>query len=347
MAKCKRLWMIGLVLVMAWGAQGDTGFFDEPVTLIAHRGGANLWPENTLYAFENAAARWPQVILEIDVRLTLDGSVVLLHDSTLDRTTDGMGAVAGLTLSEIQNLDAAHWFSMDGSTYPLRGLDISVPSLAQVFQALPDQRYSIEIKSEAGVAAVAPVLSVIQAYGMESKVGIASFDETIMQAVRAQAPGILSMFSESAGEALLTTLRAGDWAAYVPPDDILSIGAGTLDSYTVTDQELDAIRAKGITIFVWTVNDSSEMAAVLQRPVDGIMTDNPDLLAQLLGIPDLTNLPVSKWALLAVCALVAATAGVRRGRKGLGSDECAVVFRRVYRSHTTVFGDSSPMWPSE
>src|SRR5215212_8356264 len=89
--------------------------------VIAHRGGAGLWPENTLYAFERAAAMGVDVI-ETDVRATKDGELVVIHDDNVNRTTGGAGAVGALTLAELKRLDAAYRFSTDGGrSFPLRG----------------------------------------------------------------------------------------------------------------------------------------------------------------------------------------------------------------------------------
>src|SRR5829696_5003203 len=123
---------------------------------IAHRGGAGLWPENTLYAFERAAALGVDVI-ETDVRATADGELVVIHDEGVERTTDGMDRVGSLTLAELKRLDAAYRFSPDGGrSFPLRGSGVSVPTLREVFAALPHMRFNIEPKQ--GVPAVAAPL---------------------------------------------------------------------------------------------------------------------------------------------------------------------------------------------
>ncbi|HEX7955748.1 MAG TPA: glycerophosphodiester phosphodiesterase family protein, partial [Pyrinomonadaceae bacterium] len=116
---------------------------DSPLA-IAHRGGAGLWPENTLHAFEHAAALGVDVI-ETDVRATADGEIVVFHDERVERTTDGAGEVRALTLADLKRLDAAHRWSPDGGrTYPLRGRGVTVPTLGEVFAALPEMRFNIE-----------------------------------------------------------------------------------------------------------------------------------------------------------------------------------------------------------
>ena len=115
---------------------------------IAHRGGAGLFPENTIFAFEQALELGTQ-ILETDVRGTGDNVLVLLHDEDLSRTTDGRGRVKKRSLKYIKGLDAGYWFSPDGGqTYPYRDLGITVPTLEEVFIRFPYGRFNIEIKQE-------------------------------------------------------------------------------------------------------------------------------------------------------------------------------------------------------
>ena len=105
--------------------------------LIAHRGGAGHQPENTLAAFLDADARWKADMIELDVHETADGHCVVIHDSTVDRTTNGTGPVAAMTLAELQTLDAAYQFTPDGGrTYPLRGQRIHVPTIEMVSPAM-------------------------------------------------------------------------------------------------------------------------------------------------------------------------------------------------------------------
>jgi hypothetical protein len=108
---------------------------------IAHRGGAALAPENTLPAFANAVSIGAD-ILEMDVRRTSDGVVILLHDPMVDRTTDGTGAVSGMTYAQLQQLDAGYKFTRDsGATRPYRGIGVRVPTLADVLAAHPDRYF--------------------------------------------------------------------------------------------------------------------------------------------------------------------------------------------------------------
>ena len=114
-----------------------------------------MWPENTLHAFEGAAALGADVI-ETDVRSTSDGVLVVFHDATVERTTDGVGSVARMTLAELKRLDAGYRWSPDGGrTFPLRGRGLSVPTLEEVFERLPGMRFNVEPKRDADASSQA------------------------------------------------------------------------------------------------------------------------------------------------------------------------------------------------
>ena len=122
-------------------------FFDVATpTVIGHRGSAGEAPENTLASFARGLATGA-AILESDVHLTRDGVPVLLHDDVVDRTTDGRGPVAALSLAELRALDAGHRFSRDGGrTHPFRGRGLRVPTLAEALATFPDARFNLELK---------------------------------------------------------------------------------------------------------------------------------------------------------------------------------------------------------
>ena len=128
--------------------------------VVGHRGAAGLAPENTWSAIDRGLAQGVDMI-EVDVHLTADGHLVLMHDASVDRTTDGSGLVSELTLAEIESLDAGYRFSTDGGlTYPMRGMGVRVPTLQETLLAYPTTRFIIEIKGSdtATADAVAKVL---------------------------------------------------------------------------------------------------------------------------------------------------------------------------------------------
>lgn len=246
--------------------------------LIAHRGGAALAPENTLLAYRQAIEWWGADILEIDVQPTADGEVVVIHDETVDRTTDGSGPVAGLTLAELQRLDAGYRFSADaGATFPYRGRGLRIPTLAEVLAAFPRHRVNVEIKDG---RAARRTREVVGAAAAEGRVLLAAGK----RADRLAAGGYPG--ASSAGEEelrrfyILHRLRLARW--HRPVIDAFQMplthrGRELPDARFVADAH-----RLNLAVHVWTVDDVEVMERLLSRGVDGIVTDRPDRLARVL-----------------------------------------------------------------
>jgi glycerophosphoryl diester phosphodiesterase len=257
-------------------------FFQKPWALGSHRGGRGLWPENTLLAFKTTAERWPDAVIETDARLTADGQVVLLHDDTLDRTTDGKGPLSKLTLAEVRKLDAGYPFTRDGGkTFPYRGRGVTIPTLAEALKAASRSRFEIELKPVDGVADA--VVEVIRAAKAEDRVLLASFDPRLAARARKLAPRIACCYQVLDGMRLLDQLRRGDWTAYQPTAEVLSMTSNMPRQFKITPDELRAIRAKGIQIQIHTINTRRSMKELLERGYDSILSDRPDLLAEAVA----------------------------------------------------------------
>lgn len=244
--------------------------------LIAHRGGGDLRPEETLLAFENAAALGADV-LELDVHSTADGEVVCMHDDTVDRTTDGTGLLHDLTFAELRALDAGHRFTTDGgATFPYRGMGVQVPTLAEVLTAHPTAWFSIEIKqTEPNI--VEDVLAVIDAAGAAERVVVVSFSDAVVTELRTRRPELVT--GMSLGEVVaFATLSSAREASYVPPTSIAQIPASS-----VTPEVVARAARLGVRLHAWTVNDRPTMESLLALGVHGIMTDDPALLADVLA----------------------------------------------------------------
>lgn len=284
-------------------AEAATAFFDAPLTVIAHRGGAGIRPEHTVLAYSHAATLDSDLIFEIDVRMTSDNVPVLMHDITVDRTTNGTGDVSSFTFDDIRALDAGHDFTPDGGvTFPYRGLGLQVATLDEVLTAFPDRRMLIEVKVEAGTAAVEPVIDLIRARGMQDRVALASFDEAQVAIMRSYAPEIPTLYSEASATALVLGLLNGTFTPALLVDDILDLPIDVITSGLVTDFALAAIQQSlGVPILVDTINDIPTMQALLAKPIDGIITDRPDLL---LSIVKPVPLPAAVWLLLSAVGTV-------------------------------------------
>ncbi|MBX3127703.1 MAG: glycerophosphodiester phosphodiesterase [Polyangiaceae bacterium] len=244
--------------------------------LIAHRGGGRLRPESTLPAFEHAATLGAHV-LELDVHTTADGHVVCIHDATVDRTTDGAGAVQGLSLAELQALDAGYRFTTDGgATHPFRGQGVIVPSLEAVLQQHPEAWFSIEIKQREPNM-VDALLGVLDANGANQRVVVVSFYDDVVAEVRAKRPTVLT--GMGLAEMLeLSTLDDELEKSYQPATRIVQPPFAS-----ITEEMIARAGRLDLRLHAWTVNDRPEMERQLALGTHGIMTDDPALLAEVLA----------------------------------------------------------------
>jgi len=257
-------------------------FFEDPWLLGAHRGGADETPENTAYGFAEMAKRFPGILLECDIRLTKDGHVVLLHDATVDRTTDGSGAISALTLAEAQALDAAYRFTTDGGeTFPVRGKGIRIPTLSEAIQAAPLSRFEIELKDGEGIAEKA--VAILEAEGAMDRVLFASFKPALIQRFRELAPAVPTCYDMPQALGLIGALRGDAWADYEPPSAVLSVSKGMLKQFDVSPEDIARIRAKGIRYQIHTIDDRATMEALVAQGVDSILTDKPSVLAEVIA----------------------------------------------------------------
>ncbi len=258
------------------GPRPGTAYLAGAPLLIAHRGGAALAPENTLVAFERALDWWGADILELDVQPTADGEVVVFHDATLDRTTDGAGPVAARTLAEIQALDAGYCFTPDGLQYPFRGRGIRVPTLAELLDAFPGVRINIEIKDG---RAQERVWETIRQAGATDRVLIAA-GSARNRARLAGYPVPVSAGKEEIAP-FIAQLKL-PFRPYTPDVDALQVPYRWKGREVLTPALIDLAQSRNIPVHVWTVDDPALMRTFLKWGVDGIVTDRPDLLGRVL-----------------------------------------------------------------
>lgn len=252
-------------------------FFAGAPLLIAHRGGRALAPENTIPALEEAMERWGADMLEIDVHATADGEVVVIHDETVDRTTDGTGRVDGRSLADLQALDAGFRFTPDdGRTFPFRGQDIRVPTLREVLQTLPTARLIIELKS---AAVEGPLAALLDETGAAHRVQVASGGRFRKKMRRT--PLLQSACSSELWRFFLAQL-AGVAGRVRWDVDALQMPDRHGLFHPVSRRLVRAAHARNLPVHVWTVNDPAEMRRFLAMGVDGLITDRPDLLARVL-----------------------------------------------------------------
>jgi len=245
----------------------------NPAWIIGHRGYPAKYPENTLAAFQ-AAIDAGAVMIELDVMLSRDRKVVVIHDATLERTTNGKGSVADFTLAELQQLDAGSWFDAQFA-------DQQLPALSEVLDQVNGRAYvNIEIKSEAYQSHHPPdaiekqVVELLRQKKLVDSVIISSFNVKFLEQIASmkQAPAIAFISENPADEKtvqMCTRLKVFSWHP---------------DHKIVTPEQVELMHARGIKVFPWTVNELEDFDAMQDLKVEGVITNDPMLAARWAGM---------------------------------------------------------------
>jgi glycerophosphoryl diester phosphodiesterase len=255
--------------------------------VIAHQGGDNLRPGDTLVAFQNAVDLGADV-LEMDAHITKDDQIVLMHDERVDRTSDGTGLIEELNLDELKKLDAAYKWSQDGGkTFPYRGQGVTIPTLEELFQKFPQVRYVIEIKKTQN-SIDKPLCQLIREYNMQYKVLVASFHDDAMKNFRTTCPEVATSGSrnEVTPFVLLSKLHLTGFLLRSLKFNSLQVPYETSESYGIpimTKQFIELAHARNIKIEPWTIDDPQRMKEYISWGVDGIITDSPDVMLKILN----------------------------------------------------------------
>jgi glycerophosphoryl diester phosphodiesterase len=256
-------------------------FIPDKFLVIAHRGGPSLGPESTLYTFRKAVKLGVDV-LEMDVRSTRDGQLIILHDDTVSRTTNATGPAQNYTLVDLKKLDAAHRWSPDnGQTFPLRNKGVQIPTLSEVFEAFPQTKLNLEIK-EARSSTIQSLCRLIRDHQMTNNVVVASFDTDSLKEFRELCPQVATSAGASEARLFFGLQKAYLEAAYSPDAQVLQVPEALGDLRIVNKRFIDAAHARNMRVQVWLVNDVRSMQRLLELGVDGIMTDYPQRLMEVL-----------------------------------------------------------------
>lgn len=245
----------------------------DGLVILAHQGGEKEWPSNTLYAFEQAQ-RVGSDVLDSDMHLTKDKVLVLIHDTTVDRTTDGTGAVADMTWAELEGLDAAYHFSLDGKTTPLRGQGIGIPRLDEALKAFPEAKFQIEMK-QAPLEAAEVLARVLKEHQAEDRVLLSCFDEEMTKALRKHCPKVASSASPIEIRNFIAASRIHAEALISPEYSCLQIPL-TFDGHTLVDERIvQAAHNRGLRVLPWTLDTDEEVEVCRQAGADGFNTNFP------------------------------------------------------------------------
>jgi glycerophosphoryl diester phosphodiesterase len=242
--------------------------------VFAHRGGAGRGPENTLAACEQAL-KWGADGLECDVHLSRDGVPVVIHDATLERTTDLTGPVAARTAAELARADAAFRFASNQG-YPRRGQGIGVPTLEDLLERFADTRVIIEAK-HGGLPLARALAAVIERTGATERVCVGSFHRGALDALRAVAPQIPTSASE--WEVRWTLYRSWlRWPAISScPHVAFQVPEHAGSLRVISPAFVRQVHREGRIVQVWVVDDPADVRRLLDWGVDGIISDVPDI----------------------------------------------------------------------
>ncbi len=252
--------------------------------LMAHRGGARIWPENTLPAFDGAVRLGADAI-ELDVRLTADGEVVVFHDEITERVAGEAGSVEGRSLAELRRLDAGRNFTTDGGrSFPWRGRGLAVPTLSEVLSRYPGMLVNVEAKA-ANPALAEALVRVVRRSGRLDEVCLGSSHDQQGERLRALLPEACHFMPAGVAACHVLVAHAGSEATGCPRGwDVADLPLRTDDGMTVVDAlTVEHLHQLGIPVHVWTVDEEADMRALLALGVDGVMSDRPDLLARVMG----------------------------------------------------------------
>lgn len=253
----------------------------DEVLVIAHSGAQAYAPTNTVPAFDLALEQGADV-LELDLQLTADGEVVVLHDGTVDRTTDGTGAIGDLTLAEVRELDAGVSFVAPDGSRPFAGQGVTIPTFTEVLDAYPDVPLNVELKLDGGEGIVPAVIDLLAASGRADTVTVSSFDTEYLEPVREQLPEVRTNMPEDETTGFYVRQLVGLHPWWTPPGDVFQVPEDHDGRRVVTSRFVRAAERLGVSVEVWTVNEPEQMHRLLDAGVHGIMTDVPDVLVEVI-----------------------------------------------------------------
>ncbi|HET6794908.1 MAG TPA: glycerophosphodiester phosphodiesterase [Acidimicrobiales bacterium] len=275
----------------------DNPWLDRRVLNYAHQGGAREAPSSTVFAMRRALEAGATA-LEMDVHATADGHLVVCHDSTVDRTTNGKGPIAALTLEQVTALDNAYWFvpgdiarpGLPDDAYPLRGRaaddpELRIPTLRQVLEAFPDTLLNLDIKQTA--PAVEPyeeaVATLLAEFGRTDDVIVASFHDAATAAFTRVAPGVGTSPGTAGVGAFFSAFRSGGQPPEAPSVVALQVPPKFGPTVIVSPEFVEFAHRHGVAVHVWTIDDPDDMEVLVDQGVDAVMTDRPSALTPVLA----------------------------------------------------------------
>jgi glycerophosphoryl diester phosphodiesterase len=251
---------------------------------IAHRGDSLNTPENTLIAFDMAIRKGADVI-EVDVKLTSDNQLVLIHNERVDRISNARGRIRDYTLDELKRLDAGFRFSPDGGrTFPYRGAGITIPTLEEAISAFSGARFVLDLQS-GGWDVVKHISAFLKEHKRRESILIVSEHSSHLHQLKKALPECAFGGSISQGANFWLKAEVSRPSRYVPVSDSIQLPNRWRSLELVSSNQVALARYWGLELHVFTVNSEDDMRRLVYMGVDGLITDNPGLLTYVLHGP--------------------------------------------------------------
>jgi glycerophosphoryl diester phosphodiesterase len=256
---------------------------DAPM-IIAHGGAKALFPENTMMAFDGSVDIGIDA-LEMDVCLTKDEILVTHHDKTIDRMSDGEGAVNDYTYDELLQFNFGDGFENLNGEFPYKNTKVEIAKLEDVIVNYASYPLIIEIKNEGdlGEKAADILTNMIDDYGVKSTAIIASFHDEIIDYIIEKDNGYLVSTAETEARRMVITTKSGMTLFYKPDAMALQLPMESAGLNLTRKRIIKQAHKRKMAIHYWTINNKEDMKLLIENGADGLITDRPDLMNEVLN----------------------------------------------------------------
>lgn len=252
--------------------------------IIAHGGSKDLFPENTMVAFQGSAAIGVDA-LEMDVTMTKDEVLITHHDLTIDRTSNGTGPVIDYTYDELLQFNFAHTFKDINDNNPYANDTISPAKLEDIFTTFPNYQLMVELKDrgEDGKRAAELLKAMIEQYELEKRIVVVAFSDDVLSYFYEITDGqiLIGTSEEATKDFVFTGLSAMEFL-YRPEASVVAIPTENSGINLASKQVIKSAHRRNMAVHYWTINDKETMKALIELGADGLITDRPDLMKEVL-----------------------------------------------------------------
>lgn len=254
----------------------------KPTQHISHRGGSLLAPENTIAAFEMSVIQYQTDMLELDVHRTRDGKLVVSHDPTVNRCTNGRGAIREMSCSEIQSLDAGFHFTDASNSHPFRGRGVAIPLLTEVLDRFRPLRVNVDVKTdEPEIESL--FAETVRGCCAVNRICCGSESDPLAFRLLQKLPEACHFFPRDAATSFILAVKSGESPVLSDDYTVLDIPYQFEGIDLVDEELLSAATHRNLWVNVWTVDEEPTMEKLVALGVGGIITDRPDRLRAVLN----------------------------------------------------------------